>query len=434
MKTLLIADSSPHVLRIAECLAKDYIVHIARTGPATLKLADEIKPDLIILDIMLPIMHGIEVLHKLKAHGYQGGIIMTSYQMMIQNYRAALEGGSDYFLLKPFTEEELLRHVADYFKGDLKPDPFALKLPANGSDCFIAVSAHQKSYLKFWGTRGSNPVSGPEYVRHGGNTCSLEIRSGKDLVLIDAGTGIRKLGETLQDIETIHLIIGHTHWDHITGFPFFTPLYRQNCNIIVYAPVGFEKSAKELFTEMLAYAYFPVRLDEMHSNVIFKELRDRQPIRVGDISIEAHPTNHPGPTYGFRIDIKTQSFGYITDNELLMGYLGHPALITRTHPLLEPHLSLLEFLEDCDTVIHEAQYFPAEYPKKIGWGHSSLSNASAFIQHLKCIDWIITHHDPMHNDEMLQIKDGLHHDVLLELDLHVRPQMAYDGLILPIFS
>ena len=432
MKTILIADSSAHVLKITECLSKDYTVHIARTGPSALKIAEDVKPDLIILDIMLPIMHGIEVLHKLKANGYKGGIIMTSYQMMIQNYRAAIEGGCDYFLIKPFTSEEILLHTTDYFKGTLKPDPFAFKLPENVNECFVAVPSHQKSYLKFWGTRGSNPVSGPEYVRHGGNTCSLEIKSGKDLVIIDAGTGIRKLGETLQDVETIHLLIGHTHWDHITGFPFFTPLYRQNCNLIVYSPVGFEKSTKELFTEMLAYAYFPVRLDEMHSNLVFKELRDREPITVGDIRIEAHPTNHPGPTYGFRIDIKNQSFGYITDNELLMGYLGHPGLIGREHILLEPHLSLLEFLEDCDTVIHEAQYLPAEYSKKIGWGHSSISNACAFMRHLKCINWIITHHDPMHTDDILQAKDGLQHDLLLDLDLHIRPQMAYDGLIIPI--
>lgn len=429
---ILIADPSTHSIEILREALESHTLEITRTGPEALAAFKAFKPDLIIIDLMLPIMHGIELLHIIRTHGNSTGVIMTSFQMMVQNYRAAIEAGADYYLTKPFKAEQILDLVERFQNHSLKPDPFELILPDSGESCYNPTPSTATNYLKFWGTRGSNPVAGAEYVRYGGNTCSLEVRSGDDVIIVDAGTGIRKLGDTLTSAKTIHLFIGHTHWDHITGFPFFTPLYRDDCNIVVYAPVGFEKSTKQLFTDMLAYAYFPVRLDEMHSKVIFRELRDHKPIKIGDITIEAHPTNHPGPTFGFRITSKRQSIGYITDNELFMGYMGHPSKITRDHTLMEPHLGLLEFLEDCETIIHEAQYLPSEYHEKIGWGHSSVSNAVAFIQHLKCIDWIVTHHDPTHTDAILQDKNQIHLETMLELDLHPHCTMAYDGLIVSL--
>lgn len=429
---ILIAEPSDHVIETLKIALSEHTLEIAKTGPKALELFKTFKPDLVIVDLMLPIMHGIELLHTIRAENNSTGVIMTSFQMMVQNYRAAIEAGTDYYLTKPFSEEQIKDLVKRHQNHTLKPDPFELKLPNDNDTCYVPRPTTNTNYLKFWGTRGSNPVAGAEYVRYGGNTCSLEIRSGDDVVIIDAGTGIRKLGDSLTEAKTLHLFIGHTHWDHITGFPFFSPLYRDDCNIVVYAPVGFEKSTKQLFTDMLAYAYFPVRLDEMHSKVTFKELRDHQPLKIGDITIEAHHTNHPGPTFGFKITSPRQSIGYITDNELFMGYMGHPSKITRDHPLMEPHRGLLEFLEDCETLVHEAQYLPEEYHTKIGWGHSSVSNACAFIQHLKCIEWIVTHHDPVHTDTMLQEKNQIHIETLLELDIHPHITMAYDGLISPL--
>lgn len=439
-KKILIADSSTTLLDAITTAkeAQDYDISVVKTGSACLKTINEINPDLLIVDLMIPHVHGIEILKHIKGspETTSTGVIMTSYHLMIQNYRAAIEEGADYFLSKPFEISYLYQLIKRYFQGKLKPDPFSMKggLQDEQTLCYHPAPSTLTSYLRFWGTRGSNPVSGAEYIRYGGNTSCLEIRHNDDLVIIDAGTGIHKLGDmiNLEDHQTIHLFISHTHWDHITGFPFFGPLYKKNCHVIVWAPVGFGKSTKELFTDMLAYAYFPVRLDEMKAQVTFKELRDDHPISIGSLIIDNHFTNHPGPTVGFKIKIPGKTIGYITDNEVLLGYHGHPNKIHQKHPLLQPHLNLVEFLKDCDMIIHEAQYFPEEYYRKIGWGHSSMSNATVLLKYTGCKKWVITHHDPNHNDADLETKAQLHKDILKECNLSIEIETAYDGFILPL--
>ncbi|MEM7175903.1 MAG: response regulator [Chlamydiota bacterium] len=443
MKTkhrLLIADPATALIDkvTAAKEARNYEIAVAKTGPAVLKTVKEFEPELIVIDLMMPHIHAIEILKTLKAspHTRPIGVIIASYHIMIQNYHAAIEAGVDYFLSKPFSIDHLFTLIDRYFQKTLTPDPFSLIInhTETQTHCYHPTASTFSSYIRFWGTRGSNPVAGANYVRYGGNTSCLEIKCGHDRVIIDAGTGIRELGEYLQlkEGETMHLLISHTHWDHITGFPFFNPLYQKNCSIVIWAPIGFEKNTKELFTNMLAHAYFPVRLDEMKAQISFKELRDNRPISIGNLVIDTHFTNHPGPTLGFKIKTPNQTIGYITDNEALLGYSGHPNAIHRKHPLLEPHLSLIAFLKDCPLVIHEAQYFPEEYARKIGWGHSSISNATVIIKYIGCKEWIVTHHDPSHNDRNLQIKAQLHRDVVADCNLQIKVDIAYDGLMIPV--
>lgn len=439
-KKILIADPSSSLLDAitSDKEASHYHITTVQTGPECLKKIKEVSPQLVIMDLLISHIHAIEILKVIKSQFPSPalGVIITSYHPMIQNYQAALEKGANYFLIKPFKVCELFALIALFFQKGLKPVPFAMKGAAipEESACYHPSLSPRHAYLHFWGTRGSCPVAGPEYVNYGGNTSCLEIRYGKDVIIIDAGTGIRKLGTTidLQDNQTLHLFISHTHWDHITGFPFFRPLYKKTCNVIVWAPVGFEKSTKELFTSMLAYAYFPVRLDEMKAQVTFKELRDDNAISIGEVVISSHFTNHPGPTLGFKIKVPGKTIGYITDNEVLLGYHGHPSDIHAKHPLLQPHLSLIAFLKGCDLIIHEAQYLPEEYYRKTGWGHSSVSNATVLLKHTGCKHWIVTHHDPNHKDCDLRLKEQLHLDILKECQLSIEMQTAYDGLILPL--
>lgn len=439
-KKLLIADPSTTLidalLKTKE--ASEYDIETAKTGPLALKKIQEFHPDLLMIDLMMPHMHGIEVMKTLKEKGLceNMGIVVSSYHVMIQNYHAAIGEGANYFLPKPFATATFFKLAAQFFAGTLKPDPFSLKSDHSVREdhCYHPIPSTLSSYLRFWGTRGSIPVSGAEYVRHGGNTSCLEVRHGDDLVIIDAGTGIRELGDLVgtEDKQTVHLFISHTHWDHITGFPFFAPLYKKNCDVVIWAPVGFEKSTKELFTSMLAYAYFPIRLDEMRAKVTFKELRDDRPVSIGSLTIECHFTNHPGPTVGFKIKSPKKTIGYITDNEVLLGYHGHPNAIHFKHPLLEPHIGLIEFLKGCDLIIHEAQYFPEEYYRKTGWGHSSIPNATVFLKYTGCKEWLVTHHDPNHKDHDLQVKLQLHNDVIKECGLGIKVAIAYDGLMIPL--
>jgi len=437
---ILLADPSTTLIDavLTAKEAKNFEFATAKTGPSALKKIQEFEPDLLIIDLMMPHIHALEIMKTIKTNARfkSMGIIVSSYHVMVQNYHAVIDEGANYFLVKPFEIPELYGLIEQFFLGELKPAPFSLK---NGSEieqthCYHPIPSTLTSYLRFWGTRGSNPVAGAEYVRYGGNTSCLEVRQGDDIIVIDAGTGIRQLGDTLkiEDGQTIHLFISHTHWDHITGFPFFTPLYKKTCNVVVWAPVGFEKSTKELFTSMLAYAYFPVRLDEMKAKVTFKELRDDRPVSIGNLVIDCHFTNHPGPTVGFKIKSKDKTVGYITDNEVLLGYHGHPNGIHRKHPLLEPHLGLIDFLKDCDLLIHEAQYFPEEYYRKTGWGHSSIPNATVLLKYTGVKEWLVTHHDPNHKDHDLQVKLQLHNDIIKECGLDIKVDIAYDGLMIPL--
>ena len=363
---------------------------------------------------------------------------MMTYEIMLQNYRASLEYGAEYFLDKPFKTSELFSLFTKYFANSLNIEPFqGEQIVDFGADSYYDPNLYTPtSYLKLWGTRGSISVSGQEYVRTGGNTSCLEIRDNKQVVIIDSGTGIRPLGELLLSenrINNLNLLISHTHQDHVVGFPFFNPLYAEKTKLSVWSPIGFEKTTEGLFNEMLAYSFFPVRLDQMHANVTFKDLHDSTTYTFDNVKVGCCYTYHPGPTLGFKIMLHGRKIGYVTDNEFLVGYHGHPNDLSLSHPLLENHKQLIEFLSDCDTIIHEAQYYPKEYEQKVGWGHSSLTNATAIFKFLpNCQLWVVTHHDPRHTDADLAVKEELHRQILIEAGVNCRLTYAHDGMVIPI--
>jgi ribonuclease BN (tRNA processing enzyme)/DNA-binding NarL/FixJ family response regulator len=440
VKRLLLADGSHELLLALQKTeeAKKYDISTATNAAECLDKLTKDQPDLLLVDLFLPGMHGIEILKKIRSSTRfdQMGVILSSSEAMSQNYYAALKAGANYFLTKPFPPSFFFSTVEKFFAGTLHPESFASGGSSliEGEHCYLPKRYHPNEYIKFWGTRGSNPVSGPEYVRYGGNTACLEIRHGKDLVIIDAGTGIHPLGNSLleSDINTIHLVISHTHWDHLTGFPFFNPIYHRDKTIYIYAPVGYERTTHELFTDMLAYAFFPVRLDDIQAKIIFCDLRDSETITVGNIAISAHYAHHPGSTLCFKIHAGDKKVGYATDNEVLMGYHGAPNAITKDDPRLEPHQPLIAFFQDCDILIHEAQYTPIEYQTKVGWGHSSISNAAVLVKHTGVKDWIVTHHDPTHTDVDLYNKIHLHYDIMQECGIQCQVRMAFDGMTLSL--
>lgn len=284
-----------------------------------------------------------------------------------------------------------------------------------------------KNYLKFWGTRGSCSVSGPEYKRFGGNTCCLEIRYGETVLLIDAGTGVRPLGESMigQGPLKIDLFLGHTHWDHIIGFPFFEPLYKPGMQITIWSPAGAGRSCKELFSQLLATEFFPIRLEQVQAHLEFRTTQQKTPVHLGPITIDFHTTQHPGLTHCFKIKTPHETIGYITDNEMLQGH--HGTLLEAPESLFEPHESLIQFMKGCDYLVHEAQYFPEEYLEKAGWGHSSARNAVSLIQKTHPKHWIVTHHDPKHSDADLDRLADFVHKTLHENKVPVSVEWVPDG-------
>ncbi len=417
--------------------ASCYEFEIAKNGFDCLSKIEHFKPDLILIELMLPQIHGIEILRKIKSDPRTKhiGVILTTSHAVIQNYQAAIKQGCVYFLEKPLDSAKVFSLFKHFFSGSLRPRPFSGKVSwSEGKHCYVPKMHAPNSYIKFWGTRGSNPVSGPNYVRFGGNTCCLEIRHGHDLVIVDAGTGIRPLGSLIRESKTknIHLLISHTHWDHIAGLPFFAPIYDPECTMTIWTPIGFEKTTKELFTEMLAYAYFPVRLDDIQAKLIFKDIHEGIPFQIGDIKINTHYAYHPGATVCFKFGINKTTFGYATDNEFLMGHHGNPMFVKKNHPLLAPYRSMIKFFSDCDFLIHEAQYTPIEYQKKIGWGHSSITNATILVTMAGIREWIITHHDPKHTDDDILNKMQMQYDLFDDIKYPCRSRMAFDGMTIPL--
>lgn len=439
-KRILIADPDRSIFTTLKERkgASQYLFEYSPNGNDCLKKIDSFHPDLIVLNLMMPHIHGIEILRKTKTdpRTKQIGVIMTCANAMIQNYHTTIKQQGDYFLEKPFEPHVLFSLFKLYFSGLLHPEPFSGKdsYSAEIKHCYLPKMHATNTYIKFWGTRGSNPVSGADYVRFGGNTCCLEVRHGNDLLIIDAGTGIRPFGNLIQESKpkNIHLLFSHTHWDHLAGFPFFMPIYDPECHIHIYTPIGFEKTAREIFTEMLAYAYFPVRLDDIQASLHFHDIREGEPFEVGHFIINSHYAFHPGATLCFKIQCHKKTFGYITDNEFLMGYHGNPNAIGKSNPRLAPYLSQLAFFKNCDLLIHEAQYTPEEYLHKVGWGHSSISNAAVMLKHAEVKEWLITHHDPKHTDLDLLKKIQMQFDIIDDCKLECRARMAFDGLTIPL--
>lgn len=355
-----------------------------------------------------------------------------SYRAHHEDTKTSRESGAFDVLLKPFQPEEFLSMAERFFSKTHLEEGQVMSTQQEpiSDEIFLPGIGEDRAFFRLWGTRGSTPVSGPRYIRHGGNTSCMEINCEGEIIIIDAGTGIRDLGTVLaaQEPRRLHILVSHTHWDHIQGFPFFIPAYVPGFELVIYGVSGLGKDLKSLFKGQLDRDYFPVQIEDMKADIEFRHLSDN-PVEIGDCEIFWEFTHHPGATIGFRIDLGGKKIGYITDNEFLQGYLGSPEHISIDSELVVSHRKLLDFISDSDILIGEAQYTNEEYQSKIGWGHTSLSNA-CLLSHLANIRrWIITHHDPAYDDEFLQQKLNLTRQVLERLGYPIEVSHAYDGMI-----
>jgi phosphoribosyl 1,2-cyclic phosphodiesterase len=286
-----------------------------------------------------------------------------------------------------------------------------------------------RARFTLWGARGSTPTPGARFLRHGGNTSCFSVELGGEQFIFDAGSGIRELGFEIlaSPSRKAHLFITHTHWDHIQGFPFFSPAYVPGFEITIYGAEGFGKDLKSVFRGQLDRDYFPVQMDDMCSSLQFQTLEDN-PMTVGSARVSWEFAQHPGATVAYKIEIGGKKIVWAPDNEFLQGYTGSPVGLTRAHPLVALYGKMIDFLSDADIVIHEAQYTPDEYAGKIRWGHSSISNACLLMKLAGVRRWIVTHHDPLHDDAFLEQKLNLTRQILGSLGHPITVSHGYDGL------
>ncbi|MBN2378656.1 MBL fold metallo-hydrolase [candidate division WOR-3 bacterium] len=221
--------------------------------------------------------------------------------------------------------------------------------------------------VKFWGTRGSVPVPGPTTIRYGGNTTCVEVedRNG-NLLVIDAGTGIRSLGNDLVrrgKQGPIHVFFTHYHWDHIQGWPFFAPTYLPKSEFIIYGRAKSAGMLREIFAYQMQYTYFPVKFEDLPCKFEFVPVGENS-LKIGELNVQTIDLCHPGKTFGARIWEKKRVFVFMTD---------HEAGLKDKQP--HPYTDYTEFASKADLLIHDAQFTEEELPTHKTWGHSSYQEA-----------------------------------------------------------
>ncbi len=256
--------------------------------------------------------------------------------------------------------------------------------------------------IRFWGTRGSIATPGPGTIRYGGNTACIEVRSDAGaLAVLDCGTGARELGialaaEALAAGRPSHgsLLIGHTHWDHIQGLPFFTPLFAPGNAWQVYGPRGLGQSLAETLAGQMQYVYFPVAVDQLGAEVTFHDLVEGE-LDIDDLHVTAQYLNHPALTLGYRIEADDGVLVYASDHE------PHDPDLAQGGDLLASPADArhVAFLHGADVVVHDTQYLGAEFGAKTGWGHSTVEYVVDAARLAEVGTLVLFHHDPTRDDE-----------------------------------
>lgn len=249
--------------------------------------------------------------------------------------------------------------------------------------------------VTMWGTRGSVAAPGPETMRYGGNTSCVEVR-GEDgtLLVLDAGTGIRRLGDTLgPELCRVDLLLTHLHMDHILGLGFFDPLFRPNLEVHIWGPSSITLDLRDHLNRYLSPPLFPVRLRDLPCELYLHDVVASGPFSIGNFEITSALVCHPGPTVGYRIEGEGASIAYLPDHE--------PALGRRDLPHEDEWVSGLALARGVDLLIHDAQYTDFEYPRHVGWGHSSIAHTLEFARRAGVGTLVPFHHDPAHSDAAL---------------------------------
>ena len=237
-------------------------------------------------------------------------------------------------------------------------------------------------------------MPGRDTIIYGGNTTCLEITLDTGgIIIIDAGTGIRSLGEKLiheKNNNDIHLLITHIHWDHILGFPFFTPIYDSSNKIYIDGNYNCITGLKYTFDNKMGDGFFPIRFDNLRAKIIYLEKLSKSSLEIDGTIIDSIPLDHPQGGLGFRFREGNKTLVFLTDNEL-----GGEA--SRGRPIKE----YVKFCSGADILIHDAQYTPEEIDERRGWGHSDYRSAFelAFKANVKKL--ILFHHDPPRTDRQI---------------------------------
>jgi phosphoribosyl 1,2-cyclic phosphodiesterase/ActR/RegA family two-component response regulator len=409
MKTVLVIDND-HAFRsqLAPWLDERgwSLIH-APDNQRGVALALQHKPEIVLCDLLTPGCNGFQFCRDIRRQkNTQSGflfIIAIGSANDIDKINA-FEAGADEYMVKPVPLQALDQILARFDTT-----------PRQGRSGIAAANGRGQSdsgaVLKFWGVRGSIPSPGPETVFYGGNTSCVEVRVGPDIIVLDAGSGLRRLGLSLiEEFKTrpmeLNLLITHTHWDHIQGFPFFLPAYNPKNNVTIYGYEGASQGLQSTLSSQMESPYFPISMQQMPGHIAIREMREMN-FNINKVSVRAHFLNHPGICTGYRLTTPGGSISYLPDIEL------HQRLRDRWNTdtaFVRPNergtsppedRELIDFIRDSDVLILDSQYDAAEYEKHVGWGHSCVEDSVAFALHANVKRLFLFHHDPDHTDEKI---------------------------------
>ncbi|CAK0762194.1 Lactamase_B domain-containing protein [Azospirillaceae bacterium] len=248
--------------------------------------------------------------------------------------------------------------------------------------------------VRFWGVRGTIPCPADTHLAFGGNTSCVEVRTGSERIILDAGTGIRMLGKRLLDENALSatLLLSHTHLDHISGFPFFSPAFTPGFQLRVMAGHLFgSDDIRSTLARQMSRPLFPVPLHRMGADIHFEDFAPGNHFLIGDeTQIRTAPLRHPDGAVGYRIEYRGRSIAYVTDTE---------------HEPGKPNQTILDLINNVDLLMYDSTYTDDEFPSKVGWGHSTWQEATRLASLARVKQLALFHHEPDRNDqEMTEIE------------------------------
>jgi phosphoribosyl 1,2-cyclic phosphodiesterase/CheY-like chemotaxis protein len=408
MKTILVIDNDQAFRsQLAPWLEKrGWSLLDASDSGRGLELALHHKPEIVLCDLLAPRCNGFQFCRDLRSHQASQAagpaVIVIGGAHAIDRINA-LEAGADEYWVKPVAFPFLDKLLQRFGTAPRPRQPDTAAVGVGQSDGGVR--------LRFWGVRGSIPSPGPETVFYGGNTSCVEVRVGSEIIVLDAGSGLRPLGLALvKEFKAqpmhLNLLITHTHWDHIQGFPFFLPAYNPINQVTIYGYEGATQGLQSILSGQMESPYFPITMRQMPGHIAIRELRELN-FHVNQVPVRAHLLNHPGSCTGYRIFTPGGSISYLPDLELdhrLRDDWNSAATMApdqeRKTPTPEDS-ALIEFLRDSDVLILDSQYDATEYEKHVGWGHSCVEDSVAFALRANVKRLFLFHHDPDHSDEQV---------------------------------
>jgi CheY-like chemotaxis protein len=362
------------------------------------------RPDCVLLDLMMPELDGLELCRKLReTPGLEElKIIICSGKAFTYDRQRALDVGADGYIVKPLRLDTFIAQVNKVIRDEVE--------------------------VRFWGVRGTLPRAGAGSVRYGGNTSCVSLMFPRgQYVIFDAGTGIKWLGDHLlasgDKRLTGKLFLSHPHWDHINAIPFFKPLYIPGNDFEILGPSQGELSIRQQVAAQMEGVYFPITMREFGANVYFRDLQVGT-YNIGRVQVQTMLLSHPGYCLGYRLHYHNRSLCYVTDNELFL-----PGSDFYAQEYAE---RLLDFVAGTDLLITDATYTDEEYPARVGWGHSCVSQVVELAARANVKTLYLFHHDPGQDDEAIDRKLATAQELLAKRAAHITCYAPAEGQLVTV--